>query len=120
MTERDDHDLRDRFQELRREDLRHATPFTPLRATARATRPHRRFVIGLTAALVGGVVLVIRFTRPHRDAAPFDLATVRWQGPTDFLLQLPGEELLRTVPELGRGTFPGAAISVHDLDRRTP
>ena len=123
MTERDDHDLRNRFEELRREDLQHATPFKPLRAIApggaRRARPHRRLVIGLTAAVVGGVVLVILFTRPHRDGEPFDLATVRWQGPTDFLLDLPGEGLLRTVPEIGRWSSPGTAFTPHIPDRRT-
>jgi hypothetical protein len=36
---------------------------------------------------------------PHRKrAALVDLASVRWEAPTDFLLRTPGTELLRTVP----------------------
>jgi len=38
-----------------------------------------------------------------------DLAAVRLHAPTDFLLKLPGADLLRTVPRLGRV----------GLDRRT-
>jgi len=37
-----------------------------------------------------------------RQGGLIDLAAVRWEAPTDFLLALPGEELLRAVPELGR------------------
>jgi hypothetical protein len=113
MTERDDHDLHDRFQELRREDLEHATPFMTMLATARARRtvPPRRGALRLAPAVVAAVALFFLLSRRHRDGVPIDLATVRWQAPTDFLLQLPGEELLRTVPEF---------LTPHDLDRRIP
>ena len=47
-----------------------------------------------------------------RRAVPTDLATVRLKTSTDFLLALPNEDLLRSVPELGRVTIT--------LDRRTP
>ena len=47
-----------------------------------------------------------------RHGLPNDLATVRLTTPTDFLLALPNEDLLRTVPQLGRVTFT--------LDRRNP
>src|SRR2546422_259976 len=67
-------------------------------------------VCGLAAVIVVVAVVVISLRR-ERDGVrlEIDLATVRWQAPTDFLLNLPGDELLRSVPQLGpRG-----------LDRRT-
>jgi hypothetical protein len=113
MTERDEHDLHNRFQELRREDLEHATPFMAMLATARARRtiPPRHGVLGLAAAVVAAVALIFLLSRRHRDGVPIDLATVRWDAPTDFLLQLPGEDLLRTVPEF---------LTPHDFDWRIP
>jgi hypothetical protein len=124
MTERNDHDLRDRFAALRREDANHATPFETMlaRARARRTGPPRRVVLGLVAiaAVLAAVGLAILLPRRHRDGAPIDLATVHWQAPTDFLLELPGAELLRTVPELGRMSLPRADLTPQDSDRRTP
>ncbi len=113
MIERDDHHVKQAFEALRRED---ATGGPSFRATVAAARARRtgapgRHVLGL-AAVVGVVVAVVVLAIRHdRDDSrlEFDLAAVRWQAPTDFLLKLPGAELLRSVPQLGpRG-----------LDRRT-
>src|SRR5205807_985070 len=70
---------------------------------------HLVFYEDLTIAEAAAVVVIS--LRRERDGVrlEIDLATVRWQAPTDFLLNLPGDELLRSVPQLGpRG-----------LDRRT-
>ena len=124
MTERDTHELRDRFDALRREDLEHATPFQRLLATARARRaaPSGRRPLGLAAAAIVLVaaVLALLLSRRHRDGVPIDLAAVRWKAPTDFLLQLPGDELLRTVPEFGTMSWPRAGLTPQDTHRRTP
>ena len=70
----------------------------------------RRRALGLSAAIViAGVAVALLLAR---RAVPTDLATVRLKTPTDFLLALPNEDLLRSVPELGRVTIT--------LDRRTP
>ncbi len=113
MTEHDDHDLGDRFHALRRDDAAIAPAFRATLAAARAhgaRKPQRRAlgfaVAGIIVASVAVAVLAIR----HR--LPNDLATVRLKAPTDFLLALPNEDLLRTVPQLGRVTIT--------LDRRTP
>jgi len=107
MTERNDQDLGERFHALRREDTAAAPPFPATLAAARARHapPPGRRTRWLAAAAVGvaGVALALLFNRPHREGAVrIDLATVRWEAPTDFLLAVPGEELLRAVPELGR------------------
>jgi hypothetical protein len=121
MTERDDRDLRDRFEALRREDAERGTPFPTTLGDARARRLHppRRAILPVAAAVVAAAALIFLITRHHRQAAAIDLASVRWHLPTDFLLQLPGDELLRTVPELGRVRYPGAHTP-RDSDRRTP
>ena len=113
MTEHDDHDLGDRFHALRRDDAAIAPAFHATLAAARArpvTTSRRRelgfAVAGIIVASVAVAVLAIR----HR--LPNDLATLRLKTPTDFLLALPNEDLLRTVPQLGRVTIT--------LDRRTP
>ena len=113
MIERDDHQVRKGFESLRREDAARTPPFGVTVAAARArqvTAPRHR-ALRLAAAVVAvGVVVVVSIWR-GRDGVrlQIDLATVRWRAPTDFLLKLPGDELLRSIPQLGsRG-----------LDRRT-
>lgn len=113
MIERDDHHLRKAFEALRREDAAGTPPFGATLAAARAREtPALRYrALGLAAAAVVAVVAVVLSTWHHRNGVrlEIDLATVRWQAPTDFLLKLPGDELLRSVPQLGP----------RSLDRRT-
>jgi hypothetical protein len=127
MTERKDSDLGDRFQALRREDTAAAPRFdaTLAAARARAAAPARRRTAWLAAAavVVGGVALALLVMRPDRHPRTIDLASVRWNGPTDFLLVIPGDEWLRTVPDVGRiplSTLPHAGMTTIDSDRRTP
>ena len=113
MTEHTDPDLEERFHRLRRAEATAAPAFRATVSAARARRsamPRRRALgLGAAAIVIAGVAVAILLTR---RAAQTDLATVRLKTPTDFLLALPNEELLRTVPELGRVTIT--------LDRRTP
>jgi hypothetical protein len=51
------------------------------------------------------LALVAKLTVRNSHRTPVDLAGVRVHAPTDFLLTLPGAELLRTVPRLGRVSF---------------
>jgi len=124
MTKGNDHDLGERFHALRREDAAGAPPFNAMLAAARARRagpPRRRTVWLAAAAVVAACVgLALLFTRPHRHGVTIDLAAVRWEAPTDFLLDLPGAALLRALPKLGRVTLPGAGFTDTNSDRRTP
>jgi len=113
MIEREDHHVKQVFEALRREDAAGAPPFPATIAAARArrtARPRRR-ALGLAAAVIVVVAVVVISTWRDRSGVrlEIDLATVRWQAPTDFLLNLPGNELLRSVPQL----WP------RGLDRRT-
>jgi len=109
-----DHDLEGRFHALRREEAAAAPPFRATLAAARARGPSppRRRMLGLAAAaaVIAGGAVAFLFTRHGRRGVPGDLATVRWETPTDFLLALPNEQLLRTVPELGRVRLSGTGL----------
>jgi hypothetical protein len=107
MSERDDEELQERFAALRREHTIAAPVFRDTLAAARS-RPHpgarRRLGFAAGAALVL-VALVLMLTVRNRHRTTVDLASVRVHAPTDFLLQLPGADLLRTMPRLGRVSF---------------
>jgi len=98
MTDRDDDALRERFASLRREDAAAVRPFRALLTAKRAARRLGFVVRWAGAAIIVIVVVGVLLATRGRGAIAIDLATVRWEGPTDFLLRLPGEDLLRTVP----------------------
>ncbi|HYL55935.1 MAG TPA: hypothetical protein VEU73_10225 [Gemmatimonadales bacterium] len=110
MIDGDENGLRARFAALGREESVGAPDFRRMLAAAR-TRPRsgRRHVRFVAAAALVLVTLVAILTMRHGHRTPVDLAGVRVRVPTDFLLQVPGAELLRTVPRLG----------VMRFDRRT-
>jgi hypothetical protein len=106
MNERDDHYLKQAFEALRREATEVTPPFASTVGAARALQgvAPRRGALGLAAVLVLAIVAVVAVSTwrgPQGGRLDIDLATVRWQAPTDFLLKLPGDELLRSVPQLG-------------------
>lgn len=106
-------DIRGDFERLRDEDAARVPAFESVSArsvSAGAVKSRRpRLSVGLAAAamlVIAGVWLAER-SRP--GSAETELATalttgsaVEWTSSTDFLLELPGSELLRAVPELGR------------------
>lgn len=59
----------------------------------------------MAAGALGLIALVAILTLGRGHRTPVDLAGVRVRVPTDFLLQVPGAELLRTVPRLGLVSF---------------
>jgi len=98
MTEHDDHDLGERFHALRREDAAAAPPLRATLTAARARPHHRRPGGAAVATALALVALVLILTLRSRHGGTVDLAGVRLRTPTDFLLHVPGAELLRTVP----------------------
>lgn len=99
MTEREDHELRDRFAAQRLENEASAPGFQGTVAAARARPVRRGTGLQLAAAIaLVAVIAVLAVRTRHRPDV--DLAGVRIRTPTDFLLQLPGAEMLRTVPTL--------------------
>ncbi len=100
MTDGTDRELYEQFHALRREAAAGAPEF---RATlARLARRHERNArLGRRVAIavaVAAALVLFAVGRPRKQAIFVDLAAVRWEGPTDFLLRAPGAELLRTIP----------------------
>ena len=89
--------LRDMFGALRSADQRAAPPFGAVveRARRRKSPRARRVAAGVVLALAAAAVLLLvwRVGSGHEPVA--------FVYPTDFLLDMPGAQLLRTVPELG-------------------
>ena len=133
--------LRELFLELRREDEGAAPPFNEAWETASSPLRQmrwRRYVLRVTAAaamLAALGVAVIRFISPLpaqrlapglisdravpangsvSSSLPWQSTVLisQWRAPTDFLLQSPGEELLKAVPRPGQ--------SQNDLPAKAP
>ncbi len=103
-----DDDLRQRFHELRNEELRKVPPFA-------ISRPRPRFGwrVQLAAAALLLLILIGVLVRGRRETtfSPSDHAVARsidaWRAPTDTLLKTPGSELLRSVPAIpDKGAMP--------------
>ena len=108
MIARDERELRERFAMMRSDETAGAPAFQGTLAAALTRsrsrpRPLRRSVT--VAAALALVALVLLLTLRNRQRSAVDFAGVRVHAPTDFLLQLPGAELLRSVPRLGRVNF---------------
>lgn len=112
----EERELRDGFARLRDEEHRQVTPFHALlsRPIEHRSVPTRASWVRITAAaavLAMIVGLTISRTRWFTSQDPIadtdaaaemvDLGTTTWTSPTDFLLELPNQELLEEVPELG-------------------
>lgn len=103
MNQENDRDLRDRFLPLRQEDAGGAPPLAAVLAAARrmGRAPARpgRWVPVLAVVALAVALLIVSVLGPNGQRQPLvDLAAARWQGPTDFLLRVPGAEYLETLP----------------------
>ena len=96
--DRDDVDLRQAFAALRREEAKAAPAFEAVRA-----RPAPRRLTPLGGLLaVASVMVAILGVVVRRSDPPLPMASMeQWIAPTDFLLETPGREILRTVPRFG-------------------
>jgi hypothetical protein len=108
--------LRRRFAALRREEDQQAPEFATLwRSRARAQRRQARWFAAAAWALIALLAFLwIRSVQRRPDDKTVASIT-EWKAPTDFLLETPGRELLRTVPEIGEWqaytAMPGATPS---------
>jgi hypothetical protein len=103
----DDRDLRERFAALRRQQEAQAPEFAaPQLSSARPVRPRSpAALIAVAACLlaiaaVGLWISTVSHRLEPRQGKPV-ASLMEWKPPTAFLLQTPGRELLRTVPEIG-------------------
>lgn len=111
-----DDGLRHRFAVLRREEEQHAPKFAALwKARPGARRRQVRWFAAAACALIALLAFLwIRLVeRPPEEITAASIT--EWKAPTDFLLETPGRELLRTVPEIGQWhvytAMPGATPS---------
>lgn len=98
-----DDDLRARFAALRQEEAAQTPEFRVV--PRRADHSRRRSVgtfIAVAACLVAMVagIFWLKVVLPQRDGNRVASIT-EWKAPTDFLLETPGRDLLRTVPAIG-------------------
>ncbi|MFQ6046620.1 MAG: hypothetical protein ACE5PT_09760 [Gemmatimonadales bacterium] len=103
-TPPNDADLRGRFQALRQEDTARAAPFTAPRPRPSRAGGVRVWAAAAAAAAVLAAVLWALDRGGGGDRLAIDLSATAWQAPTDFLLETPGRDLLRTVPRVGTAT----------------
>jgi hypothetical protein len=121
-----DPELRERFAELKRVEARSAPPFAGVLARAHAEAAHggdalqwrasvraiRRvgWFTGLAAA--AAIAALIAIPRAHSGQDEFEQAVRAfqanpalgaWRSPTDGLLNLPGSQLISTIPRVGNG-----------------
>lgn len=107
--DQDDADLRQAFAVLRREEAKAAPTFEAVRARTRVG-PRRFAPLGglLAAATVAAAILGIVVRRPN---PPPPMASMeQWIAPTDFLMDTPGREIVRTVPQIGRVLTPRSVL----------
>jgi hypothetical protein len=108
--------LRRRFAVLRREEERHAPEFATLwKAQTGARRRKVRWVAASACALIALLALFWIRSAQRRPDDKTVASITEWKAPTDFLLETPGRELLRAVPEIGQWhvytVMPGATPS---------
>jgi hypothetical protein len=108
--------LQRRFAALRQEEDQQAPEFARLwQAGAGAQRRQTRWFAATACALIALLAFLwIRSVQRRADDKTVASIT-EWKAPTDFLLETPGSELLRTVPEIGAWqvytAMPGATPS---------
>lgn len=109
MTAGDDRDLEDAFEALGRRVQETGPSFQQLASrdalnAARWRQRHRRIALLLVVAAIPAFLVIRARTDRAFDYERFtaltgiDLNEVTWEAPSDFLLDVPGRDLLRRVP----------------------
>lgn len=109
MTAGDDRDLEDAFEALGRRVQATGPSFQQLTSrdalnAARWRQRHRRIALLLVVAAIPAFLVSSARTDRALDYERFtaltgiDLNEVTWEAPSDFLLDVPGRDLLRRVP----------------------
>lgn len=102
MHHEPDADLKHQFASLRREEEAQAPRFALPVAPIRRAVPFQKWAAAAVAVLAVAGTLWWLVPWQRDDAARLvDLSSTVLQLPTDFLLETPGRELLRTVPTFG-------------------
>jgi len=107
MTELGDDRLRDVFRAERASDQAWIPSFERVRA-ARAVHRRRGWLPALGFVCLVTVLVAVGLLRRNPIPPLVRMRVGELRAPTDFLLNLPGAELLETVPEIGNpsGWYP--------------
>jgi hypothetical protein len=122
--------LRDLFALMRRDDAARTPAFAQLLQRARPGVRYPAFrlragAVAVSAFLLAVFAAVTLWQVPHvhtitsRTAVP---PLAAWRSPTDFLLDTPGREVLRLVPEFGRpmSRTPDLSPPIDDMTPARP
>lgn len=114
--------LRNLFVSLRQEEQQSTPAFASLWARKNPVQQRKGlwFAAAACALIVVAAFLLLRSERPNREEV-LTVSITEWKAPTDFLLETPGREILRTVPEIGkwqRYTVSTAAEDGHSQARK--
>ncbi len=110
-TKWDDTKIEHLFRRLREEDEPQAPSFHEVLNAPRASRwqymlPVFRYsaAVALVLLLVASAPLLLDFARPPAAPTPEPTASLYdWQSPTNFLLDVPDDQLVTTLPKLETG-----------------
>ncbi|MBI4503555.1 MAG: hypothetical protein HY700_20635 [Gemmatimonadetes bacterium] len=114
----DDQELSARFRSLRREEAAQAPPFAVPERPLVSSWPRLLRAAAAIGLLVGAGATTLWLRQRRDTAARNQLALYRastWVVPTDFLLETPGTDLLRRVPQIGIADV--ARIRAMPIDR---
>ena len=130
MTEMRDDGLCAAFQALDHDVQASAPSFAELTSAsgirdARRRRRLRRGSVLIAVILIPAFIAVRTRSTPAFDFEGFSALTgidpgdVSWRAPSDFLLSVPGYELLRTIPTIDVRVLPARADSVPPQETRS-
>jgi hypothetical protein len=123
-----DRDLRDLFSRMREEDRARLPAFRSATAPRKRSLIWRQVVVaGAAAAAIVVATLAVsdyRRSAAERERTRMELqrrvfAGTSWTSPTDFLLDTPTTELLRTVPSFGSARWINADSTSLDTRHRS-
>ena len=103
------------FHQLRQIEERTAPPFDRVLNAARARVARRQshrlyYIVGAAAALFAFLVAPVPW-RQGTGVPPVQTTSIsQWKSPTDFLIDTPGQKLLKTVPRIGDGFIDMRAL----------
>jgi hypothetical protein len=124
-----DDELRGLFSILRREDEAHVPPFVAERKARRETLPARpgwRLAgVSVFAAAILAAVFLLRHEPGHSPEVPGRgsgpvVSITAWRPPTDFLLNTPGREILRSAPVITSQPYGHSSVSPLNRKRKPP
>ena len=130
MTDMRDDELRAAFNTLNREVQASAPAFAELASPPRLNAASRRHRVRRGSFLIAAILIPAFIAWQARSIPGFDFerfsaltgidpGDVTWKAPSDFLLSVPGEDLLRTIPTIDVDVPAARADSIRPQENRS-